>query len=81
MKATLCIDDAVGEFRRALLDEEQRPFRLEIERWSERGARAKLDEIRWGRARTRMGSRGWFVDLGLGADGVLKRKPQSPKAR
>jgi len=74
MKATLCIDDAVGEYRRALLDEHRRPFRLEIERWSERGARAKLDEIRWGRARARMGARGWFVDLGLGADGLLETK-------
>jgi hypothetical protein len=74
VKATLCIDDAVGETRRALLDEEGRPFRLEIERWSERGRRAKLDEIRWGRARARMGARGWFVDLGLDADGVLEAK-------
>jgi hypothetical protein len=74
MKAALCIDDAVGESRRALLDEEGRPFRLEIERWSERGARARLDEIRWGRARARLGARGWFVDLGLDADGLLETK-------
>jgi hypothetical protein len=71
---TLCIDDAVGEYRRALLDNEGRPFRLAIERWSERGARAKLDEIRWGRARARMGARGWFVDLGLETDGILETK-------
>jgi hypothetical protein len=32
----------VGEYRRALLDEAGRPFRLELERWSERGKRAKL---------------------------------------
>ena len=74
MKAALCIDDAVGELRRALLDNEGRPFRLDIERWSERNARARLDEIRWGRARARIGARGWFIDLGLGADGVLETK-------
>jgi Ribonuclease G/E len=73
VKATLCIDDAVGEHRRALLDPFGRPFRLEIERWSERGKRAKLDEIWWGRVKTRMpGNRGWFVDLGLERDGVIE---------
>jgi Ribonuclease G/E len=68
---TLCIDDAVGERRRALLDAFGRPFRLEIERWSERG-RAHLDEIWWGRAKARTpGAKGWFVDLGLEQDGVI----------
>jgi len=80
VRATLCIDDAVGERRRALLDEQERPFRLEIERWSERGRRAKLDEIWWGRARSRMpGDRGWFVDLGLADDGVLETKANIPE--
>lgn len=75
MKATLCIDDAVGEYRRALLGSDGRPFRLEIERWTERGARAKLDEIRWGRAKARTpGNRGWFVDLGAGPDGILETR-------
>jgi hypothetical protein len=65
----------VGEYRRALLDEAGRPFRLELERWSERGKRAKLDEIWWGRARSRTpGERGWFVDLGVSADGVLETR-------
>jgi Ribonuclease G/E len=73
IRATLCIDDAVGEHRRVLLDPLGRPFRLEVERWSERGARAKLDEIWWGRVRARMpGNRGWFVDLGLNQDGVVE---------
>jgi hypothetical protein len=73
MRATLCIDDAVGEFRRALLDPFGRPFRLEIERWSERGGRARLDEVWWGRVRGRMpGDRGWFVDLGRDRDGVIE---------
>lgn len=73
MKATLCIDDAVGEHRRALLDESGRPFRLEVERWSERSQRARLDEIWWGRVKARMpGNRGWFVDLGLAMDGVIE---------
>ena len=59
--------------RRALLDPIGRPFRLEIERWSERGKRAKLDEIWWGRVKARMpGNRGWFVDLGLERDGVVE---------
>lgn len=75
MKATLCIDDAVGEHRRALLDSDGRPFRLEIERWSERGSRAKLDEIRWGRAKARTpGNRGWFVDIGAGPEGILETR-------
>lgn len=73
MRATLCIDDAVGEHRRALLDPFGKPFRLEVERWSERGTRAKLDEIWWGRVKARMpGNRGWFVDLGLKQDGVVE---------
>jgi hypothetical protein len=73
VKAVLCIDDAVGEYRRALLDPSGRPFRLEIERWSERGRRAKLDEIWWGRLRTRtVRGDGWYVDLGLKRDGVIE---------
>ena len=73
MKATLCIDDAVGEHRRTLLDSSGKPFRLEIERWSERGRRAKLDEVWWGRVKARMpGNRGWFIDLGLDVDGVIE---------
>jgi Ribonuclease G/E len=73
VKVTLCIDDAVGEHRRALLDPFGKPFRLEIERWSERGRRAKLDEIWWGRVTARMpGGRGWFVDLGLAQSGVIE---------
>lgn len=75
MKATLCIDDAVGEYRRALLDSDGKPFRLEVERWSERGARAKLDQIRWGRAKARTpGNRGWFVDFGGDVDGFLETR-------
>jgi hypothetical protein len=73
MKARLCIDDAVGERRRLLVDQHDRPFRLDIERWSERGSRVKLGEIRWGRVKARIaGGRGWFVDLGLGPDGIVE---------
>ena len=73
MRARLCIDDAVGEMRRALLDADGRPFRLEIERWSEKGKRARLDDVFWGRIKARMpGNRGWFVDLGLDRDGVVE---------
>jgi ribonuclease E len=72
VKATLCIDDAVGEYRRALLDPFGKPFRLEIERWSERGARAKLDEIWWGRVTARMSGGGWFADLGLPQHGIVE---------
>jgi hypothetical protein len=73
IRAVLCIDNAVGEHRRCLLDEEGRPFRLDIERWSERGKHAKLDEIWWGRARARSaGDKGWFVDLGLDDDGLME---------
>lgn len=73
MKARLCIDDAVGERRRLLLDMQGRAFRLDIERWSERDARVRLSEIRWGRVKARIpGGRGWFVDIGAGADGVVE---------
>jgi ribonuclease E len=73
IRATLAIDDAVGEHRRVLLDPFGKPFRLEIERWSERGKRARLDEVWWGRVRARMpGSRGWFVDIGLEDEGVIE---------
>jgi hypothetical protein len=73
VKATLCIDDAVGEHRRALRDPFGKPFRLEVERWNERSRRARLDEVWWGRVRARMpGGRGWFVDLGLDTDGVIE---------
>jgi Ribonuclease G/E len=72
IRATLCIDNAVGERRRALLDPFGRPFRLDIERWSERG-RPHLDEIWWGRVKARTpGAKGWFVDLGLERDGVIE---------
>lgn len=73
MKAVLCIDDAIGEHRRALLDKDGCPFRLEVERWNERGRRARLDDVWWGRVKARMpGNRGWFVDLGLERDGVVE---------
>lgn len=72
MRATLCIDEAVGENRRVLLDPFGKPFRLEIERWSENGARAKLDEIWWGRVTARLPGGGWFVDLGLALHGVVE---------
>ncbi len=73
MKARLVVDDAVGETRRLLLDEQGRPFRLHLERWSERGVRALLNEVRWGRVRARIpGNRGWFVDLGHGPEGVVE---------
>ena len=72
IKATFCIDSAVGETRRALLDPFGRPFRLEIERWSEQG-RGHLDEVWWGRAKARTpGAKGWFVDLGSEPDGVIE---------
>lgn len=73
VKARLVVDDAVGEKRRLLLDEQGRPFRLHLDRWSERGARALLGEVRWGRVRARIpGNRGWFVDLGEAPDGVME---------
>lgn len=73
MSARLVVDDAVGETRRLLLDEQGRPFRLHLERWSERGARPLLNDIRWGRVRARIpGNRGWFVDLGHGPEGIVE---------
>lgn len=73
MKARLVVDDAVGEMRRLLVDEQGRPFRLHLERWSERGVRALLNDIRWGRVRGRIpGNRGWFVDLGHPPEGLVE---------
>jgi len=73
MKARLVLDDAVGETRRLLIDEQGRPFRLHLERWSERGVRPLLNDIRWGRVRARIpGNRGWFVDLGHGPEGIVE---------
>jgi hypothetical protein len=73
VKARLAIDDAVGETRRLLLDEKGRAFRLHLERWSERGVRAVLGEVRWGRIRARVpGNRGWFVDLGQAPEGLVE---------
>jgi hypothetical protein len=73
VKAVLHVDDAVGETRRMLADEAGLAFRIEVERWSERGRRARLDEVWWGRARARTpGGQGWFVDLGLEVDGVIE---------
>jgi hypothetical protein len=73
MNARLAIDDALGETRRLLLDDQGRPFRLHLERWSERGKRALLGEVRWGRIRARIpGNRGWFIDLGHGPEGIVE---------
>ncbi len=79
MKARLCIDAAIGEQRRALLDQDGQPFRLEIERWSERGRRVRLGEVWWGRVRARMpGHRGWFVDLGAAGEGPSREGVVEP---
>lgn len=73
MKVRLVVDDAVGEMRRLLVDEQGRAIRLHLDRWSERGARAVLGDVRWGRVRGRVpGNRGWFVDLGHGQDGLVE---------
>lgn len=73
MKARLIVDDAVGEMRRLLVDEQGRAFRLHLDKWSERGTRAVLGEVRWGRVRARVpGHRGWFVDLGHEPDGLVE---------
>ncbi len=73
MKARLVIDEAVGERRRIVLDEQGRPFRISVERWSEKGRRVLLDQVWWGRVKARIpGNRGWFVDLGVGPDGVVE---------
>src|SRR5690242_14142294 len=77
VKATVCIDDAVGEHRRALLDEQGRPFRLEVERWSERGKRAKLDEVWWGdRKSTRLNSSHMSISYAVFC---LKNKKRNPR--
>lgn len=72
IRAALALDEAVGETRRVLLDGGARPFRIDIDRWSEHGTRAKLDEIRWGRLGKRLPGGGWFVDLGLDRAGALE---------
>lgn len=73
MKAILCLEAAVGETRRLLLDEAGRPFRIDLERWSEAAQRPRLDEIWWARVRSRApGGAGWFIDLGRGRDGWME---------
>jgi Ribonuclease G/E len=72
VKARLYVEEAVGERRRLLLDEDEKPFRLDLERWSEAHDRPRLDEIWWGRIRARSQAGGWFVDLGLDRDGWIE---------
>lgn len=72
MKAHLYVEEAVGERRRVLLDEDGRPFRVDLERWSEAQDRPRLDEIWWGRIRARLPGGGWFVDLGGDRDGWIE---------
>lgn len=73
LPATLYLDDGVGETRRLLVDASGRPFRLDIDRWSERGERARLDEFWWGRVCAKMpGRRAWFIDLGLKTDALVE---------
>lgn len=73
IKAVLCIDEAVGETRRCLVDGKDRPFRLEIDRASERGKRVKLGERRWVRAVARMaGENDWFAASDGDDGGVLQ---------
>jgi len=73
MKATLHVDDAVGERRRLLTDERGAAIRLELERWSERETRARTDEIWFARAGAKIpGGRGWHVRMGAGPDGLLE---------
>lgn len=73
MRARLLVDDAVGEQRRLLTTEDGLPFRLHLERWSERQKRARSDEIWLVRTVGRLaGGRAWRVALGSGPDGVLE---------
>lgn len=69
---TLLVDEAVGETRRLLLTERQERVSIALDRWSRRGARARVDQIRRGRIVGKIGGqKGWFVDLGIGSPGLL----------
>lgn len=72
IEARTFIDQAVGERRRALVDEEDRVFRLEVERASEAGTWPRAGE-KW---RVRLVEPaidgGWRVDLGGCGEGILR---------
>jgi hypothetical protein len=71
VRARLLLDDAVGERRRMLVNEDGAPFRLDLERWSEMDGRARTDEVWLARVGARLAGGGWHVGLGSGPDGVL----------
>ena len=66
------IDQAVGERRRALVDEDDRVFRLEVERVSEADALPRTGETWRIRLVEPALDGGWRVDLGDGGEGVLR---------
>ncbi len=72
VEARLFLDQAVGERRRALVDEEDRVFRLEVERDAEATTLPRTGE-KW---RVRLVEPavdgGWRIDLGGGCEGILR---------
>ncbi len=78
MRATLYVDDAVGERRRLLATEDGAPFRLHLDRWSEAGSRARVDEVWLARVGAPLaGGRGRYAGLGAGPDAVLETSSAS----
>ncbi len=77
IKARLFIDEPVGERRRVLLDTEGRPFRIDVERWSERDARARVGETWAGRLVAQGADGDWQVDLGPGGQAALRSDKQA----
>ncbi len=77
IEARLFEDLAVGETSRVLVDESDRAFRADVERWTERGRRPKVGE-RWAARLIERSIDGeWFVGLGAGGQGVLRARKSS----
>ena len=81
IEARLFVDDAVGETRRVLVDKSDRPFRIDVERWTERDRRARADEIWAARLLEAGPDGGCFVDLGVAGQGLLRSRKAATLAQ
>lgn len=74
--ATLYVDNAVGEVRRALTSTDDTAFRLEVERAGESAKRARLGEV-WTARLIEPVRGGWRIDLGGGREGQLRTRQKN----
>ena len=79
LKARLFVHDGIGVKRRLLQTEDNLPFRLDFDFWSQRTDRIRCGEIFMARVTARdPGGGGWFVDLGQGWPGFLRTNKSPP---